>query len=59
MDSLIPIADVAIDRNVSIRTVRNWISKGLIVAYKRNNHAIFVDLRSLDAMLTRIDSGRR
>jgi DNA-binding transcriptional MerR regulator len=42
---------VAAEYGVSTRTVRNWISKGLIVAYKRNNHAIFVDERSLDNIL--------
>lgn len=55
LDCLIPIAQVAAEKNVSIRTVRNWISSGLVVAYKRNNHAIFVDPRSLDTLLTRID----
>lgn len=54
IECLIPIAEVAAERCVSIRTVRNWISRGLIVAYKRNNHAILVDPRSLDNLLTRI-----
>lgn len=37
---------------VTHRTVRNWISSGLIVAYKRNKSHLLIDERSLDAILT-------
>lgn len=43
---------------VSTRTVRNWISKGLITGYKRNNFAVLVDERSLDNVLVLI-KGRK
>lgn len=43
---------------VSTRTVRNWINQGLLTGYKRNCHAIFVDERSLDNVMTPI-KGRR
>jgi hypothetical protein len=48
------ISVVAEMYGVTERTVRNWISKGLIKAYKRNNHAVFIDERSLDNILTPI-----
>lgn len=49
-----PIGEVAALYGVTIRTVRNWIAKGIVTAYKRNNHAIFIDERSLDNVLTPI-----
>ncbi len=52
------LQDVAIEWNVSTRTVRNWIARGLIVAYKRNNHAILIDERSLDGLLKPIKGAR-
>ena len=46
-----PLKTVARDYDVTTRTVRNWISQGLIVAYKRNNNVILIDERSLDNIL--------
>lgn len=51
MQGMKPLDVVAAEYRVTTRTVRNWISQGLIVAYKRNNHAILVDERSLDNIL--------
>lgn len=48
------IAEVAHMYGVTKRTVRNWMRKGLITGYKRNNHAVFIDERSLDNILTLI-----
>jgi DNA-binding transcriptional MerR regulator len=53
------ISEVADMYGVTERTVRNWISKGLITAYKRNNHAVFIDERSLDNILTPIKGAQR
>lgn len=53
------ISAVAQRYGVTERTVRNWISKGLITAYKRNNHAVFIDERSLDTILTLIKGAQR
>jgi DNA-binding transcriptional MerR regulator len=53
------ISEVALMYGVTERTVRNWISNGLITAYKRNNHAVFIDERSLDNILTPIKGARR
>jgi DNA-binding transcriptional MerR regulator len=50
----LPIGEVASMYGVTVRTVRNWISRGIVVAYKRNNHAVFIDERSLDNILTPI-----
>jgi DNA-binding transcriptional MerR regulator len=54
MGSLIPIWQVAERYDVTERTVRNWISQGLIIGYKRNNQAIYIDERSLDNIFTPI-----
>lgn len=54
MGQYVSLSEVAMMFDVTERTVRNWISQGLIVGYKRNNHAVFVDLRSLDNILTPI-----
>jgi|LakMenEpi03Aug12_release.lakeMendotaPanAssembly.Ray.scaffolds.fasta_scaffold2081208_1 DNA-binding transcriptional MerR regulator len=59
MGPYIPIGQVAEMYGVTERTVRNWISQGLINAYKRNNHAVFIDERSLDNILTPIQGVRR
>jgi len=53
------ISEVAERYGVTQRTVRNWISKGLITAYKRNNHAVFIDERSLYNILTPIRGAQR
>lgn len=53
------ISEVARRYGVTERTVRNWISKGLITAYKRNNHVVFIDERSLDNILTLIKGVQR
>ncbi len=58
MQGMKSLQDVAIEWNVSTRTVRNWIARGLIVAYKRNNHAILIDERSLDGLLKPIKGAR-
>lgn len=58
MQGMKSLIEVAREWNVSTRTVRNWISKGLIVAYKRNNHAILVDERSLDGILKRVNGAK-
>lgn len=54
-----PISEVADMFGVTTRTVRNWISTGLIEGYKRNNQAVLIDERSLDAVLMPIKGGRR
>lgn len=51
MQGMRSLESVAMEYGVSTRTVRNWIARGLIVAYKRNNHAILIDERSLDNIL--------
>ena len=53
-----PLREAAAECGVTTRTMRNWIAKGLVVAYKRNNGAIFIDERSLDGMFTLIRGGR-
>ena len=58
MQGMKSLHDVAMEWNVSTRTVRNWIAKGLIVAYKRNNNAILIDERSLDGILKPIKGAR-
>ena len=59
MKQYIPIRDVAATYGVTTRTVRNWIAQGLLVAYKRNNHAVLVDERSLDGVLSLVRSTKR
>ena len=46
--------EVALRFRVTKRTVRNWVSRGLIVGYKRNGHTIWIDERSLDNIMTPI-----
>jgi predicted site-specific integrase-resolvase len=58
MQGMKSLHEVAVEWNVSTRTVRNWIAQGLIVAYKRNNHAILIDERSLDGILKPIKGAR-
>jgi DNA-binding transcriptional MerR regulator len=53
------LRDAADECGVTTRTMRSWIAKGLVVAYKRNNGRIFIDERSLDGMFTRIQGARR
>jgi DNA-binding transcriptional MerR regulator len=53
------LEEVAIEYGVTKRTVRNWISRGLVVAYRRNNQAIYIDELSLDRVLSPIHGGRR
>ncbi len=48
------LREAADECGVTTRTVRSWVSKGLVVAYKRNNGRIFIDERSLDGMFTLI-----
>jgi predicted transcriptional regulator len=59
MSNYIPIRDVAIEHGVTTRTVRNWVAKGLLIAYKRNNHAVLIDERSLDNILTLVRSAKK
>lgn len=59
MNGYLPIRDVALLYGVTTRTVRNWISEGYIVAYKRNNHAVLIDERSLDSILKPIRGAQR
>jgi len=59
MGYYIPLKTVAEENGVTERTVRNWISKGLITAYKRNNHAVLIDPLSLDNILTLIQGVKR
>lgn len=54
MDPYIPQDEVARRFEVTTRTVRNWVSKGLIVGYKRNGHSIWIDERSLDGIMSPI-----
>lgn len=58
MQGMKSLHQVALEWNVSTRTVRNWIAKGLIVAYKRNDHVILIDERSLDGILKPIRGAR-
>lgn len=58
MSRFISISEVASLFSVTERTVRNWISSGLITGYKRNNHAVFIDERSLDNIYTPIQGVR-
>lgn len=53
------VSEVAEMFGVTNRTVRNWISTGLIVAYKRNNSNLLIDERSLDAILTPVRGATR
>ena len=53
------LEEVALEYGVTKRTVRNWIAKGLVVAYRRNNQAIYIDALSLDGVLSPIRVGRR
>lgn len=48
------LREAAAECGVTTRTMRTWIAKGLVVAYKRNNGQVFVDERSLDGMFTLI-----
>ena len=59
MGPYIPIGQVAEMYSVTERTVRNWISQGLVRGYKRNNHAVFIDERSLDNILIPIKGVKR
>lgn len=59
MYPLLPQAEVARRYDVTSRTVRNWVNKGLIVGYKRNGHSIWIDERSLDNLLTPIKRGAK
>lgn len=59
MKTYMPINEVAALFGVTSRTVRNWISSGLIVAYKRNNHTLLVDERSLDSVLQPVRGAKR
>jgi DNA-binding transcriptional MerR regulator len=54
MQGMKSLEEVAIEYRVTKRTVRNWIAKGLVVAYRRNNQAIYIDERSLDGMFSLI-----
>ena len=58
MSRYLSLSEVAQIFGVTPRTVRNWISKGLITAYKRNNFGVFVDERSLDNVLQPIKARR-
>lgn len=58
MQGMKSLHEVALEWNVSTRTVRNWIAKGPIVAYKRNNHVILIDERSLDGILKPVRGAR-
>ena len=59
MQGMKSLEEVAIEYGVTKRTVRNWIAKGLVVAYRRNNQAIYIDELSLDRVLSPIHGGRR
>ncbi len=59
MQGMKSLEEVAIEYGVTKRTVRNWISRGLVVAYRRNNQAIYIDELSLDRVLSPIHGGRR
>lgn len=59
MQGMKSLEEVALEYGVTKRTVRNWIAKGLVVAYKRNNQAIYIDALSLDGVLSPIQVGRR
>jgi predicted site-specific integrase-resolvase len=59
VNDYISLKDVAATYGVTTRTVRNWISQGLLTAYKRNNHAILIDPMSLDGVLTMVRGGSR
>ena len=58
MSRYLSLSEVAQIFDVTPRTVRNWISKGLIVAYKRNNFGVLIDERSLDNVLQPIKARR-
>ena len=58
MQSYLTQIEVANLFGVSTRTVRNWISQGLIIAYKRNGYVVLIDERSLDNVLTPIKAKR-
>ena len=54
LESYLTQVEVARIFGVTTRTVRNWIRKGLITAYKRNNFVVLIDERSLDNVLSPI-----
>lgn len=53
------LEEVATEYGVTKRTVRNWIAKGLVVAYRRSNQAIYIDALSLDGVLSPIRGAKR
>ncbi len=59
MQGMKSLEEVAKEYGVTKRTVRNWIAKGLVVAYRRNNQAIYIDALSLDAVLSPIFGAKR
>lgn len=59
MQGMKSLEEVATEYGVTKRTVRNWIAKGLVVAYRRNNQAIYIDAISLDGVLSPIRGARR
>lgn len=59
MQGMKSLEEVATEYGVTKRTVRNWIAQGLVVAYRRNNQAIYIDALSLDGVLSPIRGARR
>lgn len=51
MHDLLTTKEVAKQYGVTPRTVRNWITQGRIVAYKRCGHTLMIDAHSLDRVL--------
>lgn len=51
------IADAAEHLGVSEKTIRNYIARGTLPAYRLGNRAIRIDRRDLDALLTPIPAG--
>jgi excisionase family DNA binding protein len=47
MSEFLTIADVAERYAVSCRTVRNWIARGIILAYRPGGRVIRIDAHSL------------
>lgn len=59
MQGMKSLEEVATEYGVTKRTVRNWIAKGLVVAYRRSNQAIYIDALSLDGVLVPIRGAKR
>lgn len=58
-DRLASLAEVAAYTNMAERTVRGWLSRGLVAAYKRpDRNGLFFDLDEIDQAVALMTSRR-